>query len=174
MGPIDSRVMPLIETLVAVGADWLALEVMGAIAAGRIPEDSAEILLKSRLTTRHSKAQERNSAERAIVSAPAIPIPPDEQVDWAVSYVNERISQAVAMVGVSLDNLGKILSTTSGAAERPSMSALTNPVTVALRTEEDPQIVSRAQVSAAELKLASLRDSLESWAKIARKGEGVS
>lgn len=44
MATLNPRLLPLIETLIGVGADWLAIEVIETLNRGRWPEESEEVL----------------------------------------------------------------------------------------------------------------------------------
>ena len=54
MATIDPRLLPLIETLVAVDADWLALEILDGLRLGIVAEEIPEHLLATQLAVREA------------------------------------------------------------------------------------------------------------------------
>jgi hypothetical protein len=48
MATIDSRITPLVETLITSGADSIALEIVSEIRRGRVNEDTEEELREAR------------------------------------------------------------------------------------------------------------------------------
>lgn len=74
MATIDPRLLPLIETLVAVDADWLALEILDGLRLGIVAEEIPEHLLATQLAVREARRQERLSEERAVPPPVAKPI----------------------------------------------------------------------------------------------------
>jgi hypothetical protein len=111
MGDINSHVFELAETLAAVGADWLAFEVIEAIRHGR----PTEHLPGKRIAIPHEvdawEGESLSPHERQLVDVGTEPIPADDQIEFAANYVVERLSEAIAMRKASLQNLDRIAST---------------------------------------------------------------
>lgn len=112
MAVLDSRVLELIETLVAARLDWLAFELVEGIRLGRSPEESEEALAAARQSIR-SNAQPKARGEPQVLLAEPQPIPAGEQVKWAAAYVEERLEAALEQLQASIDTLDFIVETTT-------------------------------------------------------------
>jgi hypothetical protein len=137
MAMIDPRLLPLIETLIAVDADWLAFEILDGIQLGRVVEETREDLQSTRLAVRTAKHQKRRSEERAEPPPAATPLVGDEQIDWAANYVAARLSDAVSMLGATLDQLNQIVSSAEESPAATSDQTSKREVDLVLREERE-------------------------------------
>jgi hypothetical protein len=83
MATIDGRLLPLIEALGAVDADWLAFEILEGLQRGRVAEETHDDLLLTQQKVREAsrtKSTERQRPHRAS-PATAQPIIGDDQID---------------------------------------------------------------------------------------------
>ena len=115
MATLDLRLLESIETLVAARLDWLAFELIKGVQAGRTPEESEEAIAAARESIR-GNAQPKARGEPQAISVEAKPIPPNEQVEWAAAYVEERLGEALEQLQASIGTLDFIV---EGTAERP-------------------------------------------------------
>jgi hypothetical protein len=175
MATIDRRLLPLIEALAAVDADWLAFEILEGLQRGRVAEETHDNLLFTQQTVRSAKR--KKSAERPrpdLVSSPAPPQPitGDDQIDWAVSYVNERIQDVVSMGDATLEELNAILYTSVPPEVRLTVSPPTDGVTLVLQTDDEQQrSFRRDDIARARAGLPRLRSELLTWAEPVRTGD---
>src|ERR1700688_4088418 len=109
MAILDARLVPLIETLTATGADWLAFEIIDGLRLGRVKEETLDTLQNTRETLRAAKRQKRHLEQRAILPPPAMPILGDEQIEWAAEYVTNRMVDVTIMLQAALDQLEAVL-----------------------------------------------------------------
>jgi membrane protein involved in colicin uptake len=109
MAVIDLRVLDLIGTLTAARLDWLAFELIEGIQAGRRVEASEEMLTSTRRAIA-DKNQPKARAEPHAVADKLEPIAGDDQIEWAASYVAERLDAALAQLDASVQALDMILS----------------------------------------------------------------
>ncbi|TPK87017.1 hypothetical protein FJ936_06620 [Mesorhizobium sp. B2-4-13] len=108
MAQLDPRLLGLIETLVQKRLDWLAFELVEAIQAGRAKEEPETALAAARVSIR-SDAQPKAQGEPQTVIAIVQPIEGDAQIEWAATYVAERLDAALAQLGWSMDGLDAII-----------------------------------------------------------------
>jgi hypothetical protein len=167
MAILEPRVLPLIETLAEVGADWLAFEVVDGIRAGKVAEEHLENLAAIQDAVRPAKlenfrTEKRVSAVPPSVS-PAVPIIGDDQIRWAAEYVHKRLSDALSMLQASLDQLQSIVSTPApGDRVSPDIVA-SNEITLIVLGDEEKFSVRKAETADAIASLEKLRKALSSW-----------
>jgi hypothetical protein len=171
MATIDRRLLPLIEALAAVDADWLAFEILEGVQRGRVAEETRDDLLLTQQKVR--AASRKKSTERPrphwVSPAPAQPITGDDQIDWVVSYVTERIQDVVSMGDATLEELNAILFTSAPPQVRLTLPPPTDGVTLVLQTDDEQQrIVRRDDVAQARAGLPRLRSELLTWAESIR------
>lgn len=170
MATIDPRLLPLIETLIAVDADWLALEILDGLRLGIVAEETPEHLLATQLAVREAKRQERRSEERAVPSPVGKPIVGNEQIDWAARYVADRLSDAVSTLRASFDQLNQIVRSNWEVHASPSDRALEKGFELALQTEDRGPILRSAEIGDAISAIPRLREALFSWANSMKDG----
>ena len=172
MAILDPRVLQLIETLVAARLDWLAFELIEGVQTGRPPEEPEEALAAARQSIR-SNSQPKARGEPQATAVEAKPIPPDEQIEWAVAYVEERLGEALEQLQASIETLDFIV---EGTTERPDKAQATaqsadvvgsRAVTVLLDVDGDRKS-DRDNVTGARESFATLHAALIEWA--ARSG----
>ena len=170
MATIDPRLLPLIETLIAVDTDWLALEILDGLRLGIVAEEIREHLVSTQLAVREAKRQERQSEGRAVPPPVAKPILGDEQIDWAAKYVVDRLSDAVSMLRASLNQLNQIARSTGERHAPPSDLVLEKGFDLALQTEDRGPILTSSGVGDALSAIPMLREALLSWANSMKDG----
>jgi hypothetical protein len=170
MATIDPRLIPLIETLIAVDADWLALEILDGLRLGIVPEEIPEDLLSTQLAVREAKRQMRRSEERAVPPPIGKTIVGDEQVDWAAEYVSDRLSDAVSMLQASFDQLNQIVRTNREFHAPPSERTLEQGFDLTLQTEAEGPTLRSSEVEDAIAAIQRLREALLSWADSMKEG----
>lgn len=174
MAAIDRRLLPLIEALAAVDADWLAFEILEGVQRGRVAEETHDDLLLTQQkvrAARRKKSTERQRPHR-VSPAAAQPITGDDQIDWVVSYVNERIQDVVSMGDATLEELNAILFTSVPPQVRLTLPPPTDGVTLVLQTDDEQErIVRRDDVARARAGLPRLRSELLTWAESIRTGD---
>ena len=172
MAILDSRVLELIETLVAARLDWLAFELIEGIRLGRSPEEPEEALAAARQSIR-SNAQPKARGEPQVLLAEPQPIPAGEQVEWAAAYVEERLEAALEQLQASLDALDFIVETTTEPNDPQDLAAEASAktergTTLVLLDIEGDRKSSREDIADARDDIPALRAALAGWATRAR------
>jgi len=163
MAILDSRVLELIETLVAARLDWLAFELIEGIRLGRTAEESEEALAAARQSIR-SDAQPKARGEPLVLLAKPEPIPAGEQVEWAAAYVEERLETAIEQLQASIDALDFIVESTNEPEGPQEASAKTEQGTaLVLLDVEGDRKSSREDVAGARDHFPALRAALAEW-----------
>lgn len=167
MAILDSRVLELIETLVAARLDWLAFELIEGIRLGRTAEESEEALAAARQSIR-SDAQPKARGKPQMLLAEPEPIPADKQVEWAAAYVEERLETALEQLLVAIDALDFIAQSTTEPVEPQDLARA-----VSAKTEQGMALVlldlegdrksSREDVAGARDDFPALRAALAEW-----------
>ena len=161
MATINPRLLPLIETLIVVGADWLAIELVETLSQGRWPEESEEALAATRAQVRDGAMQKR-SRESVHKEVTGRDISPQEQVRWAAAFVADRIDAALGDLAGSLSNLDVII------GEAPDDTAAIKqdrrPTAIRLGGEGSSAEVAAADVESAGFAMQALRGALTRWA----------
>jgi hypothetical protein len=94
MAAIDSRITPLVETLIASGADSLALEILTQIRKGRVEEHSEEELREAREAIGSFRKGKR--APEFVTREPQVRhLTGEEQIEFAAEYAIERLTQEI-------------------------------------------------------------------------------
>lgn len=167
MAILDPRLLELIETLLAARLDWLAFELIEGVQAGHPPEESEEALAAARESIR-GNAQPKARGEPQAVAEEVKPIPPDEQIEWAAAFIEERLGEALAQFQVSIDALDSIVEATTerpdkaGAVAQPTSAPEPRAVAVLLDIEGDRKS-NRNDVASARASLPALRTALTEW-----------
>ena len=142
MAVLNPRLLELIETLVAARLDWLAFELIEGIQAGHPPDEPEEALAAARTSIRSGK-QPKAHGEPYAIAMEAKPIPPDEQIEWAAAYVEERLGEALEQLQASIDTLDFLVEGTTGqpgeagVLARPKDASKPRAVVVLLDLEND-------------------------------------
>ncbi|MEC3909468.1 hypothetical protein U5A82_02960 [Sphingobium sp. CR2-8] len=168
MTVLDSRLLELIEILVAARLDWLAFELVFVVEAGRHAEESEEALEIARHAIRRGGPVEPRSEPVSLIEQPA-PIPTDAQLAWAANYVERRLGDALGQLGASIEALDSLVDGTieqqdakiaiggPGVGRAVSASAL-------LLDGESERECGREDVENAIKSLPKLRAALRQWA----------
>jgi hypothetical protein len=170
MATIDPKLLPLIETLIGVDADWLALEILDGLRLGIVAEEIHEDLLSTQLAVREAKRQMRRSEERAVPPPVGKPIVGDEQIDWAARYVSDRLSDAVSMLQASFDQLNQIVRTNWEVHAPRSERTLEKGFDLTLQLEAEGPILRSSEMNEAISAISRLREALFSWADSMKNG----
>ena len=161
MATINPRLLPLIETLIVAGADWLAIELVETLSQGRWPEESEDTLAATRAQVRLGRVQKR-AGEPVHKEITGRDIPPEEQVRWAAAFVGDRIDAALGDLAVSLSNLDAII------GEAPNDTAVAKrerrPTSIRLGGADSSAAVAPADVESARSGMQALRAALTRWA----------
>jgi len=160
---LDPRLLPLLETLAASGADWLAFEIVDGVRRGREPEEPEELLQAARQNVRSQQPERIPSPEILELAAPILS---DDQILWAADYVLARLDGALADLDAGYAMIETIANDSAGRSKKAGLSSAetdsTMPVTVIVLGEEDSPIEHRS-IAAARNSLPALRDALVAW-----------
>jgi hypothetical protein len=170
MATVDPRLTPLIETLIASGADWLAVEILSEIRMGRVDEHSEEELKEAREaveTFRKEKTVPPPTLETRQTSVRHLS--GDEQIEFAANYAVQRITQNIEMAGASLQKLNEIANRSTAHLGVPSDSARQK-ADIELRWLDTEGTLNRSQTEEARSNLPALWKSLSEWSNSAREG----
>jgi len=163
MARLDSRLLPLIETLAAADADWLAFEILDGLQQGRVAEETHDDLHSTQIAVRKAERATRRSEEPALPPPAAEPIVADEQIEWAADYIAKRMSDAVLMVGATLDQLDEVTSGAQPLDRGPLASGAKEGVTLILQTQDERLSVRKGEAANARAALPKLREALLAW-----------
>ncbi len=163
MTVLDPRLLPLLETLSSVGADWLAFEIVDGVRRGRETLEPEELLQAAREKVRSRQLSERMSADIPVLAEPILG---DDQIAWAANYVADRLDSALVDLDEGCSMIEAVAENSSGAIRRggtvPSMVEPHNPVKITLIGQEEYH-VDRDSISVAREEMLSLRDALTRW-----------
>jgi hypothetical protein len=168
MATIDPRLIELVDTLVAAGADWLAFEILDGIRSGRPGEESDNRDRQMHRSLRSWKDDKSSEPETRKEEALAKPIEGDDQIEFAASYVVDRITEAIEMTSMSLDNLNRISAKSS---EQPSEVDSGPQVAITLGLEDSEFRFTQDQAERLRRLLPELRSSLSEWSIRVRQKE---
>lgn len=169
MAAPDPRLAELISALAEAGVSWLSVEILDAVRQGRPPEESREALVSAQRAVR-ARTKIKPDVERP----PTLPPEPsqfygDDQIDYAVAYVVDRLTDAIATFQASLDQLDKIaLYGDQSIAETVGGRRL-GPA-VALQIGEEGAVIDRIVTENVQQALAMLKSALHEWAVSTRRG----
>ena len=152
--------------LTELGVDWLAFELIEGVHRGKEPVETESVLELARQRARRRDAEK--SIHRSEPSAGAQPILDDDQLVWAVRYVDERLEATLREMSASLDALDEIV--LSG-GEDQAQSTEASSALVLFDTEEYRQ-VDHNQVETAKAQIPKLRQALQNWLASARSDQG--
>jgi hypothetical protein len=175
MAILEPKLLPLIETLAEVGADWLAFEVIDGIRAGKLAEEHLENLAAIQDAVRSAKLENFRGGEKRVNAVPPsvppqVPIIGDEQIRWAAEYIHKRLSDALSMLQSSLDQLQRIVSTPEPRDGVSPDIVAGNEITLILQGDEQKFSVRKAEITNAIAALENLRKALSSWEASTREG----
>lgn len=166
MAVLDPRLFDLLETLTRSRLDWLAMEVIDGIRAGRAVKDPPEALAAARKAI-GSKAQPRVRGEPIPPTPAPQPIEADAQIEWAANYVGERLQSTLTQLDASLATLDEIVEGTQGDAESQAAKAPAESIAV-LMDEDMPRKSRRDDVAVARASVQPLIDGLSRWSESVR------
>jgi hypothetical protein len=170
MATIDPRLLPLIETLVGSGADWLAFEILDGIRSGRPEEDSEEEVREAHRAVRSFRRHKTSPPEIKVRKTVVEPLVGDEQIDFAATYVIDRISQAIEMTRASLQQLNRIASRSETRLE-PAEADSERAAGIHIRLQDSEIVSSQSQADEALNRLPELRKVLLEWSQSVHQGE---
>ena len=164
MATIDSRLIPLIETLVNSGVDWLAFEILDGIRLGRAQISTEEEVQAARRAV-WSFRKGHAPLNLETIEAAVSPLTGDDQIRFAEEYTIERISQSIAMVEASLLKLNQIA---TRASEPLDEGETASEDAIVLRWTDGEESLTRRQAEETLPKLPALRGALAEWSKSVR------
>lgn len=168
MATIDPRLIELVETQVATGADWLAFEIFDGIRSGRPEKHSDNRGGEKHRGFRSWKKDKSSVPEPRIGEAVMKPIEGDDQIEFAATYVINRITEAIEMTRMSLDNLNQISAKSS---EKRSEGELGSQTSITLGFEDNESHLTQDQAAQLLHLLPELRTSLSEWSVRVRQKE---
>ncbi len=154
----DPRIFKLTDTLNASGLDWLASEVLAGISAGCLPREDDAVIEAAQRSALRTDQHRYDSPSPDVVEAR--PFSPEEQVDWAATYVATRLKDAIEMMAAALQRIDEIVTFdadagTSGAARTGSA--------IVLGDGEAASEVAGGALRIAEAALPALQKALDEW-----------
>jgi hypothetical protein len=168
MAVIDPRLIELIDTLAASGADWLAFEILDGIRSGVSVEGSDNRDPERHHELRSWKDDRSSEPKTRIRETVMKPIYGDDQIEFAAGYVVDRITEAIEMTTMSLENLNRISANSSdGTAEITPKSR----VAITLGLEDSEFRFTGDQAEKLRSLLPELRTSLLEWSARVRQKE---
>ncbi len=159
MAILDPRLLPLIDVLAQVGMDWLAFELVEGVRRGEEPVEDGSALRRARDRAKRTSDASEQTERFAAPTAAATPFQGDDQLEWAVRYVEERLFAALDQMAESLDALDEIVS----GADAPSTVTRTATTRLLLRGHDRVDAIGRLEVDRARTQLPALRVALDSW-----------
>jgi hypothetical protein len=168
MATIDPRLIELVDTLVAAGADWLAFEILDGIRSGRPGEESDGRDREMHRGSRSWKNDKLSAPGPRIRETVMKPIEGDDQIEFAATYVVDRITEAIEMTGMSLDNLNLISARSS---ENPSEVDPGTQTGITLGLEDSEFRFTQDRAEQLRHLLPELRTSLSEWSVRVRQKE---
>jgi hypothetical protein len=169
MAILDSRLIPLTETLAAADADWLAFELLDGLRQGRVLEETHDELRKTQIAVRSARRPTRSSEEPSSPPPAAEPIVGDDQIEWAAAYVSSRLSDAVSMLQTTLDQLDEIVSGAPTLDQPFEAAPSQEGVTLVLQVGDEVPRVRRVDAADARAALPKLQEALRAWVASTRK-----
>jgi hypothetical protein len=168
MATIDPRLIELVDTLVAAGADWLAFEIFDGIRSGRPGEESDNRDREMHRGLRSWKDETSSAPGTRVGETVMKPIEGDDQIEFAARYVVDRITEAIEMTSVSLDNLNRISAKSSESASEVDLGSQT---AITLGLEDSEFRFTQDQAEQSRRLLPELRTSLSEWSVRVRQKE---
>ena len=168
MATIDPRLIELIDTLVAAGADWLAFEILDEIRSGRPGREPDNRDREMHVRLRSLKDDKSPEPETRKGDAVMIPIEGDDQIEFAAAYVADRITEAIEMTEKSIDNLNRISTRSSENSGNVDPRQQTS---VTLGLEDSEFRFTRDQSEQLRRLFPELRTSLSEWSVRVRRKE---
>ena len=171
MAVLDPRLLDLIDSLVKARLDWLAFELIDGIQIGRPASESENVLAAAREEVRSNK-QPQARGESTAVTAESQPIAGDDQIEWAATFVGERLDAALAQLDASMTTLDGIIAGPEAQPDDTKTPYLEGSILV-LAGEEQPRTSKRENVEQARIALPALKDGLALWSEQMRGGVQV-
>lgn len=159
MATIDPRITPLVETLIASGADLIAVELLIAIQRGLVEEDSEDELRQAREAVGHFREGNHQREFRPTREAKVRHLTGEEQIEFAAEYVVERLARELELTDASLESLNKI----ANGIENEPLRGKSDPSPVTLRWRDSERTLDRKQLEIGRSQLTALREALSTW-----------
>ncbi len=170
MADVDPRLGPFIDTLISSGADWLALEILSAIRMGQPEEHSQQELDQARHAVQSFRKREGAPPPQIETRQASIHhLTGDEQLQFAVDYTIERITQNVEMAQASIRLLNEVASRSIPAPMNQGVSD-SEAALIELGWTDTEERLSGPRGEEVSSKLPVLRSALFEWLKAVREG----
>ncbi len=161
MALLDARLLSLVETLANAGLDWLAFELVDGIRLGSLQEETEATLEQARLRARDPNRY-RGDLPSQDFQATSEPILSDEQLVWAVQYVNDRLDDIVGALESSFENL-EAVGVQEGHIGRQLQADKDVAITLVLAEAEGDYKLRASDLNEAKQGIEILRGGLEDW-----------
>jgi hypothetical protein len=132
--------------------DWVAFELVNGVARGRLPEESEDALARARQLA-SSPVEAEVPFEEVKLAAEPEPILGDDQLRWAVAYIDSRLADTIDALERSFIHLQAI----DRSADGEVGARLIQPLTLVLVDGEQSYEVAQAGTRAARNGLELLR-----------------
>ena len=94
----------------------------------------------------------------------------DEQIDWAATYVVDRLSDAVSMLRATFDQLNQIVTLAAHPDAIVSDRISARKVDLSLQVEAEGPSLRSSQVDDARTAIPKLREAISAWVDSTRSG----
>lgn len=167
MAVLDLRLLELVETLAAARLDWLAFELIEGVQAGHLAEEPEDALASARRSIR-GDTQPKARGEPRVSAAEAKAIPLEEQIEWAASYIERRLDEALEQLQSSIETLDFVVEGTTERLDRAGTAAQTadaprRQMVSVLLDESGDRKSDRDGVGEGRESLPALRAALSEW-----------
>lgn len=162
MAVLDLRLLDLFEALIKARFDWLVIELVDGIGAGRPTEETEGSLAEAR--ARIGEGQPTAHGEPRAMLVETKPITGDEQIVWAADYVGERLGAALTQLDAAMEVLD-LIADGPNAANIKLKSHDLPAVMVLLVDDEGERKVDRAALTRAQASIPKLLEGLASWSQ---------
>lgn len=161
MAKLDPRLLDLLDTLVAARLDWLVFELMDGIRSGRRMAEPPAVLAEVRRSVRSDGRPAEREASASLDQG-SVPIQGDEQIEWAASYVADRLDTIIAELKEAMDNLDSIRGSSGRLPDALQDGAAGAPLVIVL-DDEEPRKAERDGLNIARNALPQLRTRVMAW-----------
>jgi tetrahydromethanopterin S-methyltransferase subunit B len=137
------------------------------LQAGLPPEETAEALSRARESIRSNTKPQPYREETAVI-AETKQIPPNEQIEWAAAYVEDRLDELLKQLEASIETLDFIVEETNelpdrAGVQREAGARFAPGSVVVLLDKEELRKSGRDEVVSARENFSSLRTALKEW-----------
>jgi len=158
MAKLEPRIWPLLEMLSRSRLDWLAQDVLQTVIQSGVETESLAQQAANRSTERRSTGRDGPDADSRVPEG-------DAQLQWAVSYITNRLWQIVKLSAESLSMIDKLVvhgerETSGGLAKAADLG---RPHTALILTGDDGGAIDRESLTEAFAPLEQLEVALIDW-----------